>query len=153
MAKRKLSSEQRVSLREDLKKGIAAKKKVADLLREVAKKYGITTITARWYLKSIDGAPKRKPKSKAKSGRGPGRPPGRRPGRPLGSVSVSGLVKQVEDQAAKSREASKIVPRWQTLVDRETVLRRKLLKVEARLEATSAKAGKLRSQIEELVGR
>ena len=149
MAKRKLSSEQRTTLREDLKKGVAAKKRVADLLREVAKKYGITTITARWYLKGIDGAPKRK----AKGRRGPGRPPGRRPGRPAASVSVSGLVKQVEDQAAKSKEASKIVPRWQTLVDRGTLLRRKLLKVEARLEATSAKAGKLYSRIQELVAR
>ncbi len=148
MAKRKLSAEQRTSLREDLKKGVAAGKKTADLLREIAEKYKITTITARWYLKSVGGTPKRK------SGRrGPGRPPGRRPGRPaLGTISDSGLAKQVQEQSDKANEAKKIVPRWQKLVDKEAQLRRQALKVERLLEATASKASQLRNRISELVG-
>ncbi len=146
MAKRKLSAEQRAELRAELKKSIGGKEKTADVLRRVAKKYGITTITARWYLKSVDG-------SKKTGRRGPGRPPGRRPGRPtLGNGSDAGLVKLVDDRAAKAKEASKIVPRWQKLVDRESELRRQASKIARLLDATSSKASRLRSRINELVG-
>lgn len=146
MAKRKLSAEQRAALRSELKRSIGGDRKTADVLREVAKKYGITTITARWYLKSVDG-------SKKAGRRGPGRPPGRRPGRPAhGNGSDASLAKQVLDRSAKSKEASKLVPRWQKLVDKESSLRRLALKVNRQLETTSSKASRMRNRISELIG-
>jgi hypothetical protein len=76
--------------------GVKSGAKVTDVLRETAKKYGITTITARWYLKSISVKPKRK-------GKRMGRPPGSRNG-------SSDLAKVVEKLAAKTMEASRLVP-------------------------------------------
>ena len=138
MAKRKLSSEQRVALRAELKKGVAGDQKTADLLRDVAKKYGITTITARWYLKSIDGRPR-----KSGARRGPGRPPG---------GSDAGLVKLVEEQARNAKEARRLVPRWQKLVSREAALRLLASKIQRKLGTTSKRAGALRKRIDALVG-
>lgn len=140
MAKRKLSSEQRAELRADLKKAVGAGQKTADVLRDVAKKYGITTITARWYLKSIDGV---------KSPRGERR--GRKPGRPPGNGDT-GLLKLVEEQHRNAREARRLVPRWQRLVGREALLRRQATQVQRRLDATSRRAVALRKRIDALVG-
>jgi hypothetical protein len=145
MAKRKLSSEQRAELRADLKKGVTGGQKVADLLRDVAKKYGITTITARWYLKSIDGAPRRA--RGGKRGRRPGRPPGSSNG-----ASPAGLVKRVEEQARAAKEARRLVPRWQRLVSREAALRQASVRIQRKLAATSKRAGVLRKRIDALVG-
>lgn len=148
MAKRKLSPEKRVELRAQLKKSIDAGNKTADVLREVAAKFGITTITARWYLKSIGIAPKRR------AGKpGPGRPPGRKPGRPAGTNgSSSSLIKAVNVQADNAMAARKLVPRWQALLEKETDLRRKSLKLDRQLKATSKKVSTLRTRINELVG-
>ncbi|HEX7896799.1 MAG TPA: hypothetical protein VF950_03515 [Planctomycetota bacterium] len=140
MAKRKLSSEQRAELRAELKKAIGSGQKTADVLRDVAKKYGITTITARWYLKSIGGAP-RKARGGAKRGRKPGRPSG-----------DGDLLKLVEEQARSAKEARKLVPRWQRLVTREASLRQLAARVQRKLDTTSRKAVALRKRIDVLVG-
>jgi hypothetical protein len=146
MAKRKLSPEQRIALRAELKKSIGGEQKTADVLRAVAKKYGITTITARWYLNSVDGI-------KKAGRRGPGRPPGRKPGRPAGTNgSSSSLIKAVNIQADNANAAKKLVPRWQALVEKESALRLQVTKLSRRLEATSQKATKLRSMISQLAG-
>lgn len=151
MAKRKLSAEQRAELRADLKKSIGGDEKTADVLRRVAKKYGITTITARWYLKSIGGTPKLRAGK-----RGPGRPPGRKPGRPAGSNgNPSDYLKTISartEVAKAAKAAGKIIPRWQALLDKESGLRRLALRIERKLEATSQKASELRNRIKELVG-
>ena len=141
MAKRKLSSEQRAQLRVELKKAIGGERKTADVLRDVAKKYGITTITARWYLKSIGGAPK-KARGGAKRGRKPGRPPG---------GGDAGLLRLVEEQARNAKEARKLVPRWQRLVSREASLRQLASRVQRKLSATSQRAVALRKRIDALV--
>lgn len=139
MAKRKLSSEQRAELRAELKKAIGAGRKTADVLRDVAKNYGITTITARWYLKSIDGVKG----ARGRRGRKPGRPPG---------TGDSGLLRLVEERHRDAREARKLVPRWQKLVSRETLLRRQAGRVRRRLDATRRRALALRKRIDALVG-
>ena len=139
MAKRKLSSEQRAELRAELKKGVDAGEKTPDLLRAVSKKYGITTITARWYLKSIDGAPR--------AGRR-----GRKPGRPAGSGPVPGnLARIVEEQHRNAREARRLVPRWQKLVAKQGLLRRQVGRLQRRLDATERRADLLRRRIDVLV--
>ena len=139
MAKRKLSSEQRAELRSDLKKAIGGERKTADVLRDVAKKYGITTITARWYLKSIDGG--------ARKARGAKR--GRKPGRP--AAGDAGLLRLVEEQARNAKEARKLVPKWQRLVSREASLRQLASRVQRKLSATSQQAVALRKRIDALV--
>lgn len=142
MAKRKLSTEQRSELRADLKKGRQGDESNADLLRRVADKYKITTITARWYQKSIGGTPKVKKAGK----RGPGRPPGRRTG-------SNGSPTQFMRRIQNAQEAGKLVPRWQKLVDKESDLRRQLSKLERKLETAAQRAVQFKSRIQELVGR
>jgi hypothetical protein len=144
MAKRKLSAEKRSELREELRKAITNGKKTADVLREVSAKYGITTITARWYLKSIDDAPKR-----GAGRRGPGRPPGR----PSKNSDPSALLKSLQSQMAAAKAASRLAPKLQKLSGKQALLKRTLARTERRLEATTKKADKLRGQIEALVGR
>lgn len=74
-------------------------------------------------------------------------------GRPAGSMNgYANLMKVVEDQHQRSKEAARLVPRWQKLVDRESELRRESAKLERKLEATSKKAGKLKSKIVRLMG-
>lgn len=138
MAKRKLSSEQRAELRADLKKAVGGDRKTADVLRDVAKKYGITTITARWYLNSLDGVKRGKR--------------GRKPGRPAGGNGDAGLLKLVEEQARSAQEARRLVPRWRKLVVREAELRRLANRVQRKLDATSRRAVVLRRRIDALVG-
>lgn len=137
MAKRKLSSEQRAELRADLKKAAGGDRKTADVLRDVAKKYGITTITARWYLNSLDGVKRGKR--------------GRKPGRPSGNGDA-GLLKLVEEQARSAQEARRLVPRWRKLVVRESELRRQANSVQRKLDATRRRAVALRKRIDVLVG-
>lgn len=146
MAKRKLSAEKRAELRADLKKATGGGKKTADVLRESAKKYGITTITARWYLNSLNGKKPKRRTGRPAGRRGPGRPPGFKGG-------VASFVKAVHARAENAKQASRLISRWQILVDNESNLRRQALKLERKLEATSSKAGQLRDRIAELVGR
>lgn len=137
MAKRKLSSEQRAELRAELKKAVDAGEKTPDLLRAVSKKYGITTITARWYLKSIDGAPRA-----GRRGRKPGRPPG---------GGEANLLRIVEEQHRNAREARRLVPRWQKLVARQGLLRRQVGKLQRRLDAAQKRADTLKRRIDALI--
>ena len=59
MAKRKLSESQRAAIRKELAELLRSSETKAAALQTVAKKYGITTITARWYAKTLKGVPTR----------------------------------------------------------------------------------------------
>lgn len=136
MAKRKLSAEQRAALRKELKKAVSSNKNIPDVLRAVARKYGISEITARWYLKSLDGQ---------KAAR-------RRPGRPKGSGNGNAdLLKIVTTRSEKAKEAKRLVPRWQALVTKERNLRRKSRSLERRLSAVQRKVTTVRAKLDELV--
>lgn len=139
MAKRKLSAKQRSELRADLKKGPQAGESNADLLRRMAKKYGITTITARWYLKSIDGSLKQAGKR------------GRPAGRPLGSSSPDILLRKADEQLKRAKAAKKLAPRLTRLVAKEKKLSLLIKRASKRLEATSAKVVRIRTQMDALV--
>lgn len=143
MAKRKLSPDQRMSLREDLKKALADKRKPAEILKATAEKYGISTITARWYLNSLNG------RSKGRKGkRGPGRPPNRSKGFAL---LVDRIQSNAMESLRKAKEARRLVPRLEALVSRETSLRREVARLDRKLTITTRKAAKLRRIIDQLV--
>src|SRR5436853_363133 len=57
MAKRKLSEAQRGAIRKEISELLRNGKTQAETLRLVAKKYDITTVTARWYLNSLKSPP------------------------------------------------------------------------------------------------
>lgn len=151
MAKRKLSAEQRAEIRDVLKKAVESGRKTSEVLQEVSEKYGITTITARWYLNSLNGKPKRVGRPKGKPGRKPGRR-GRKLGRPPGSGDVSRLTKFVEEQATRAKKAQRLMTRWQAAATREAALQRQAAKVQRQADAASRKVASLRKRLNALVG-
>jgi hypothetical protein len=153
MAKRKLSSDQRLSLRKEMRKLVSQGKKQADILKAIASKYGITTITARWYYKGVT-KPGRKPaavkvKTKRRRKSLAGRPR-------LQAVSSAGLrvVHQVQSIAEKSfrrvLEVRKLIPKWQVYVKKEASLRKLEGKVKTQLRAISSKASAIHRKIRAL---
>ncbi|HYF01545.1 MAG TPA: hypothetical protein VEJ18_21665 [Planctomycetota bacterium] len=160
MAKRKLSSEQRTELRQEMSKALAAGQKPADILNETAKKYGITTITARWYLKSLDGG---KSAGRGRKRRGPGRPPGsgarrgRRPGRRAGGTAGDGLAGALASARAASvkqaKAAQKLFARWQGILAKQGSLRKIERTVKRQLARLSRQAKAVGRRISRLVER
>ena len=55
MARKKLSDAQRVAIRKDILKRLGAGASRTATGRELARKYGVTTVTIRWYIKSLKG--------------------------------------------------------------------------------------------------
>jgi len=55
MARKKLSDAQRVAIRKDILKRLGAGASRTSTSRELARKYGVTTVTIRWYIKSLKG--------------------------------------------------------------------------------------------------
>lgn len=152
MAKRKLSFQQRQAVRQELSKGFGAKKKTSELLQTVADKYGITTVTARWYLKSIKRPsraiaspnPKsRKPSSKRQTPRKPG----------LNGFKGSSLklVQQIQLSAEKrlkrALEVKKLLPQWQTYIKKEASLRNLEIQLKKKLRSVGIKTAALHRRI------
>jgi hypothetical protein len=143
MAKRKLSAEQRAKLRAELAEGVKSGRKTPELLEQVSKRFGITTITARWYLKSIGVKPKRR-------GKRLGRPPG----------SKNGLPKILDNVHAKALEtiglaekAKRLVPKWEKLLKRQAELNMVVQKAQQQLQRVSKRAKTIGDKITSLVGR
>jgi len=154
LAKRKLSLQQRNSVRKQIRKGLAQKKKPADILRGVAEKFGIATITARWYLKKVVD-PGKASTRKRKVVRLAARRHARRSSRvqPTNGASMR-FVHQVQAIAAKSfkrvLEVKKLLPKWQVYVKKEASLRQLEDKVRTQLRTISTKAAALHRRIQSL---
>jgi hypothetical protein len=156
MAKRKLSPQQRLAIRKVIEQGLAQKRKISEILRGVAEKYEITTVTARWYLKSL--RPGTTPRGRKASARR--RPAGRRPGakrRHLSNGVSFKLVEQVQSVARltlkRALEAKKLIPKWQVYVKKEASLRRLVSRASHELKAITSKATALRKRIQALTPR
>ncbi len=166
MAKKKLSVEQREELRQELAASIKAGKSVVESVTAVAGKYGLSTVTVRWYLAKLGIVPKGKrgrPAGSKTAKRGPGRPKGsgqkRGPGRPKGSgpngTLTAGMVAAVQSKAAAAikngRAAQKLMPRWEKLVAQEQELRRQAAALARRLAGVAAQARALGAKVQALV--
>ena len=167
MAKRKLSESQRTAIRQELSKLLRTANTKAEALRTVAKKYGITTITARWYAKTLNGATApRKPKApkvrptpaaKKRDVAAPSkarRPAASRNGHSMlgGAVQriVAGALATAEKAFTRARQAKDLIPRWQVYVRKESSLRKVERQVRQELEAVAKKARALHERIKAL---
>ena len=144
MAKRKLTSEQRAALRKELAQLSKTDKPRMEILRAVAAKYSISTITARWYLNGLKGGKGRRGKRRGRRGAG-------RPG--LGMRLVSTMQAAADRTFTKVLEAKKLIPRWQKFVKREFSLKKAERKLRLQLKAASRKAKMLHRRILELTTR
>lgn len=144
MAKRKLSLQQRKTIRREIRQLIAQKKKQADILRAMADKYGIKTVTARWYYKSIVKTGKNQAVRRT-SARG---------GVRLANGASLRLVHQVQSIADRNLkrvlEAKKLIPKWQLYVKKEAALKKLENKVRSDLRAASTMASELHRKIRAL---
>lgn len=127
MAKRKLSEKDRAAVRRMLKRGLAKRKPQSELLKAAAKKYGISTETARWYLKSlkIGKASRRKP---AKTTRRRRRKAARKG---QASASAPALVRKAQ---ATARERAREAAALKRLLPEYTQVRRSQEKLRDRLQ-------------------
>lgn len=141
MAKRKLSLKQRIAVRSEISVGLARQRKPADILREVAAKYGITTITGRWYLKQVRDASQQSHASKDH------RLPDRR-----GRSSTGSIAKRspTHPSLRDVLEAKKLIPQWQMFVKKEESLRKLEGKIWHELQEVTTKASKLQQRIRAL---
>jgi hypothetical protein len=163
MAKKKLNAAQKESLKQELAAGIKAGKPVIQVVTPIAEKYGISTVTARWYLKRMGILPKGKrgrPPGSGKKQAGPGGPPGKRgPGRPPGSgrkaagafPDLAALAKRAQDSVRRAKLAQRLLPLWEALSTKEKALRAEGAALEKKLSKIAAKAKKLGERIFELV--
>jgi hypothetical protein len=150
MAKRKLSGSQRSQLRSALAKGVKAGRAVAELVAEAAKKYGITTVSARWYLKGAGGKPKKASKRKTVSRRGTARVKIARNGVLPRFLRVVAL--KAAEVAERAKEAKRLFPEWRSLVKKEHHLRSVQTQVKRELTSVARRAKSLGAKIKGLVG-
>ena len=55
MARKKLSQSQRAAIRKEILTRLAAGASRTAVSRDLSKKYGVSTVTIRWYIKSLKG--------------------------------------------------------------------------------------------------
>jgi hypothetical protein len=153
MAKRKLSPQQRETVRKDIRQLVAQKKMQADVLRAIAGKYHITPITARWYYKSVVKTGKQVSQSKQNVSQVTEKT-ARRPRIHVANGAALRIVHQVQSLADKSFrrvvEARKLIPKWQVYVKKEATLRKLEDKVRSELRMVSQKATALHRRIRSL---
>ena len=151
MAKRKLSLQERNSIRKEIQQLISQKKKQADILRAMAKKYGIKPITARWYYQSVVGTAKGAFSRKSRVLR---RAVGHRASNQPANGTSLRLINQVQSIADRNfkrvLEVKRLIPKWQVYVKKEAALRKLENRVKTNLRAISTKASELHRKIRAL---
>jgi hypothetical protein len=164
MAKRKLSTAQRVAIRKELSRGIRRNTSHAELLKIVANKYRISTMTARWYLKSVgeshspiagratpDRSSRRTSTKKTRKG------PARKNAHPQRNGAVHRLFASVhaiaEKTFSRARQVKKLVPQWRAYISKEFSLKKLESRVRQELRLVSSKAQALHRKIRELTSQ
>jgi hypothetical protein len=145
MAKKKLSGPQRVAIRKEILKRLAAGQSRSSIGRQLSKKYGVSTVTIRWYIKSLKG-------------------PAPTSGSPaLPTVSIVGskrslrlldLVKNVSEEGlARALAAKKLFVRLQEKLAESEKLRRAERELRKSLEVIMASAKRLEKKLLKLTVR
>jgi hypothetical protein len=164
MAKRKLSPEQRITIRKEIRQYLVQKKKPSEIQKLVAKKYGITTITVRWYLKSVRD-PQSGASGRATPQRGAKRNVARKapkaPAARNGHASAGGAIHRLvasiqaiaEETFSRGRQAKKLIPQWRAYVSKELTLTKLESRVRHELRVVSSRAKALHRKIRALTSR
>jgi hypothetical protein len=129
MARKKLSDAQRVAIRKEILKRLRAGASRSSVGRELAKKYGVSTVTIRWYIKSLKG-----PAPASRNG-------GTR-------VRLLDLVKSVsEDGLARALAAKKLFRQLEAKLEESERLRRAEEEIRKSRESLLASAKKLQAKL------
>ncbi len=145
MAKKKLSGPQRAAIKKDILKRLAAGQSRSSIGRLLARKYGVSTVTIRWYIKSLKGnAPVPTPA-------------------PLPVVSIGGsrqsmklldIVKNVSEEGlTRALAAKKLFVQLQEKLAESQKLRQAERDVRRSLEIIMASAKRLEKKLQKLTLR
>lgn len=135
MARKKLSEAQRAAIRKEILKKLAAGASRSSTSRLLARKYGVSTVTIRWYIKSLKGPT-------------PSSAVGSKPGR---SIKLLDIVKQVsEDGLERALAAKKLFQQLQAKLAESERLRRTEEEIRKSRETLEASARKLEARLHRL---
>jgi len=138
MARKKLSDAQRVAIRKDILKRLGAGASRTSTSRELARKYGVTTVTIRWYIKSLKGPASRRLSSFP-------------PGGTRSSLRLLDIVKNVSaDGLERALAAKKLFLELQAKLEESERLRRTEQEIRKSRETLLASARKLEVKLHRL---
>ena len=148
MAKKKLSGPERVAIRKDILKRLAAGQSRSSVGRELARKYGVSTVTIRWYIKSLKGNAPIPPTPR------PAPLPALSVGRSRGSLKLLDIVQNVSEEGlARALAAKKLFLQLQQKLAESEKLRRAEREVRQSIEILMASARRLEKKLQKLTRR
>jgi len=145
MARKKLSGPQRVAMRKDILKRLAAGQSRSSIGRLLARKYGVSTVTIRWYIKSLKG-------------NAPAPTPAPLPvvsiGRSKHSMKLLDIVKNVSEEGlTRALAEKKLLVQLQAKLAESEKLRQTEQDVRRSLEIIMASAKQLEKKLQKLTLR
>ena len=142
MARKKLSASQREAIRKEILKRLAAGSSRTAVSRDLSKKYGVSTVTIRWYIKSLKGT--------APVPQGASLPP-------VGSrraMRLLDIVKNVSEEGlTRALAAKKLFVQLQKKLAETERLRRAEKEVQRSLQLITASARQLEKKLHKLTVR
>lgn len=130
MARKKLSGAQRAAVKKEILKKLAAGASRSSVGRQLSKKYGVSTVTIRWYIKSLKGNAAARPAARSRS-----------------SLRLLDIVRNVSEAGlARAIEARKLFVQLQKKLAESEQVRKSL-------EAITATARKLEKKLHRLTVR
>jgi hypothetical protein len=145
MAKKKLSGPQRVAIRKEILKRLAKGQSRSSVGRLLARKYGVSTVTIRWYIKSLKGnAPVPRPAPLPAVAIVPSRQ----------SMRLLDIVKNVSEEGlTRALAAKKLFVQLQEKLAESEKLRQAERDVRRSLEIIMASAKRLEKRLQKLTLR
>ena len=129
MARKKLSDAQRAAIKKEILKKLKAGESRTSVGRQLSKKYGVSTVTIRWYVKNLKG------KAAAPAARA------------SASIRLLDIVKNVSAEGlARALAAKKLFVQLQQQLAQTEQLRRSL-------DAATARARQLEKKLQRLTSR
>jgi len=143
MARKKLSESQRKAIRKEILKRLAAGQSRSSIGRLLSRKYGVSTVTIRWYVKSLKGNAPASASLPSVSVRGSRRP-----------VQLLDLVKNVSQEGlTRALAAKKLFLQLQAKLAESEKLRRAEKDVRKSLQIILASARQLEKRLHKLTIR
>jgi hypothetical protein len=140
MARKKLSQSQRAAIRKEILKRLGAGASRTAVGRDLSKKYGVSTVTIRWYIKSLKGT---SAASAPVSVAGPTR-----------AMKLLDIVKNVSEEGlARALAAKKLFVQLQKKLAETERLRRAEREVQRSLQLIAASARQLEKKLYKLTVR
>jgi len=142
MARKKLSQSQRSAIRKEILKRLGAGASRTAVGRDLSKKYGVSTVTIRWYIKSLKG-------TVAATGSAPISITG-----PTRAMKLLDIVKNVSEEGlARALAAKKLFVQLQKKLAETERLRRAEREVQRSLQLITASARQLEKKLYKLTVR